>query len=68
VEEEKKSFFFVGGVLLGTAIGATLDLNGHDKATCVVAVVAAQLAYVLTGLLVQDRLKHRRSLRPEAGR
>lgn len=63
-----RSLFFVGGALLGTAIGAGLELKGYDRTTCIASVVAAQLAYILTGLLVPDLLKHRRALKNEAAR
>jgi len=53
-------FFTLGGVLLGTMIGATLELRGHGQAICLAAVVAAQLAYVLMWMLVQDRVKQAR--------
>ena len=57
------SLFTILGVALGTTIGATLELSGHAYSTCFAAVVAAQVVYVGTWLLVQEKLKHRRASR-----
>lgn len=39
------------GVALGTITGASLELRGHDATTCLVAVIAVQLALGLTWLI-----------------
>ena len=50
----------LAGVALGTITGASLQFRGHDTATCLVAVVAVQLALGLTWLIASHGTSQQR--------